>query len=232
VRFPCATRLIIVVKGTKTHAREVREGCQQFLENTLKLTLNMDKTHITHVNDGFIFLGHRIIRKKGPKGKMRIVTNIPWEKYRRFIEKLVKRLSGNYSMNPLDMIESLNRQISGWVNFYQYTDYTATIYKKIDHAVFWKFGHWLARKYKTSFPNLMQKYFHTHCEETAKTWVIRGKNSWSNQYKQVALKRLVSSRKGRFKWRNPTGNPYNPTIEEHRFYESYFDEVAFALSNT
>jgi hypothetical protein len=78
----------------------------------------------------------------------------------------------------------------------------------------------------------MQKYFHTHCEGTAKTWVISGKNSWSNQYRQAALKRLVSSRKGQFKWRNPNGNPYNPTIEEHRFCESYFSEVAFALSNT
>jgi len=34
------------------------------LEGTLKLTLNMDKTKITHVNDGFVFLGHRIIRKR------------------------------------------------------------------------------------------------------------------------------------------------------------------------
>ena len=129
----------------------------------------MDKTHITHVNDGFIFLGHHIIRKKGPTGKLRIVTNIPWEKYRRFIEKLVKQLSGNYDMSVVDMVESLNRQIIGWVNFYQYTDYTATIYRKVDHAVFWKFGHLLARKYKTSFRKLMPKYYRTFGNATSKT---------------------------------------------------------------
>ena len=65
-----------------------------FLEGELKLTLNMEKTHITHVNDGFVFLGHRIIRKRGPRGNMRPVTTIPWAKYRGLAEKLVKATVG------------------------------------------------------------------------------------------------------------------------------------------
>ena len=63
-----ADDFVLIVKGNKAHARAIREECRAFLEDELKLTLNMDKTHITHVNDGFIFLGHRIIRKPGPKG--------------------------------------------------------------------------------------------------------------------------------------------------------------------
>lgn len=60
-----ADDFVVIVKGTKAHAEAIREECQEFLEGKLKLTLNMDKTHITHVNDGFVFLGHRIIRKRG-----------------------------------------------------------------------------------------------------------------------------------------------------------------------
>ena len=41
-------------------------------------------------SDGFIFLGHRIIRKRGPRGRMRSVTTIPWENYRSFTDRLVK----------------------------------------------------------------------------------------------------------------------------------------------
>ena len=104
-----ADDFVMVVKGTKAHAEAVREACRTFLEDKLKLTLNMEKTHITHVNDGFVFLGHRIIRKRGPRGRMRPVTTIPWAKYRGFAEKLVKELSGNYSVNRMDMVESLNR---------------------------------------------------------------------------------------------------------------------------
>jgi hypothetical protein len=40
----------------------------------------MEKSHITHVNDGFVFLGHRIIRKRGPKGNMRVISGIPMDK--------------------------------------------------------------------------------------------------------------------------------------------------------
>ena len=90
-----ADDFVIVVKGT----REARRGscvrsCREFLEGELRLTLNMDKTHITHVNDGFVFLGHRIIRKRGPRGRMRPVTSIPWEKYRGFAQRLVKTTVG------------------------------------------------------------------------------------------------------------------------------------------
>ncbi len=86
-----ADDFVIVVKGTREHAETVREACRGFLEGELKLTLNMEKTHITHVNDGFVFLGHRIIRKRGPRGRMRPVTTIPWEKCRGFALRLVKQ---------------------------------------------------------------------------------------------------------------------------------------------
>ncbi len=225
-----ADDFVIIVKGTKSHAKDVREKCRDFLEGNLKLTLNMEKTKITHVNDGFVFLGHRLIRKKSLRGHMRVTTNIPWDRYRRFVRKLIDQLSTNYSMNVLDMIESLNRQIEGWVNFYQHTDFTATIYKKIDHAIFWKLGHWLARKFKTRFPKLMQRYYRSSDNTTAKTWIFSGRNS-RNQYKECALKRLVSSWKMPFKWKNPSVNPF---LQEYSrsYKESRYDEIAFAVSNT
>jgi hypothetical protein len=41
--------------------------------NQQHLALNMEKTRITHLNDGFTFLGHRLVRKRGPRGTMRVV---------------------------------------------------------------------------------------------------------------------------------------------------------------
>lgn len=60
-----ADDFVVIVKGCKVQAEVIRDKCQMFLEQGLKLTLNMDKTHITYVNNGFVFLGHRIIRKGG-----------------------------------------------------------------------------------------------------------------------------------------------------------------------
>ena len=94
-----ADDFVLIVKGNKAHAVAIREECRAFLEGKLKLKLNMSKTHVTHVNDGFVFLGHRIIRKRGPRGPMRPVTTIPKDKFRHFAEGLVKELSSDYSVN-------------------------------------------------------------------------------------------------------------------------------------
>lgn len=226
-----ADDFIVIVKGTKDHAKEVREACREFLEDKLQLTLNMAKTHVTHVNDGFVFLGHRIIRKRGSRSQMRVVSTIPWEKHRRFIRKLVNQLSRGYGMNPLDKIESLNRQIAGWTNFYQYTDYTATIYGKMDRIIFWKLGYWLARKYKRGFRSLIRDYVRSPGQGKASIWILKGLNG-RGFYEEIALRRMITSRKGRFTWRNPVGNPYILRKEKYQMIQSYYDEVAFALSNT
>lgn len=44
-----ADDFVVIVKGNKAHADAIREQCRMFLEDKLKLTLNMEKTHITHV---------------------------------------------------------------------------------------------------------------------------------------------------------------------------------------
>lgn len=99
-----ADDFVLIVKGTKAQAEAIREECRGVLEDSLKLRLNMDKTRITHVNDGFIFLGHRIIRKRSRYGDMRVVSTISKEKARNFAASLTALLSGNYSESKIDMV--------------------------------------------------------------------------------------------------------------------------------
>ena len=225
-----ADDFVLIVKGNKAHTEAIREECRAFLEDTLKLTLNMEKTHITHVNDGFTFLGHRIIRKRGPRGTMRPVTTIPRDKFRNFAHRLAKELSGNYSENKIDQVERLNRQLAGWANFYQYTDYTAIMYSKLDRVVFWRLAHWLARKYRTSIKSLMRLWITRPAEGTAKTWVLFGRSGNGN-LGGVTLRRLVTSRKGQFRWRNPDNNPFITRDEERSTVTSRYHDVAMALSH-
>jgi group II intron reverse transcriptase/maturase len=224
-----ADDFVAIVKGTKQEAVSIREKLREFLEGELLLTLNMEKTHITHVNDGFVFLGHRIIRKRGPNGTMRPVTTIPKEKYRAFARAIADELSGNYGENKISLVEGLNRRIAGWANFYQFTDYTATIYTKLDRIAFWKLGYWLARKYKTSIKKLMKRNIRRPAEGAAKTWVLWGRND-NGRVRGVALRRLVTSRKLQFRWRNPDTNPYLPRRDERNTVTSRYRDVAMAMS--
>nr|WP_284508087.1 group II intron maturase-specific domain-containing protein [Caballeronia sp. GAOx1] len=100
-------------------------------------------------------------------------------------------------MNRMDLMESLNRQLAGWAGFYQYTDFTATMFSKLDRVVFWKFGYWLARSHRRGFRSLMREYIRAPEPGQATTWVLQGQNS-RGWYGAVALRRLVTCRKGRF----------------------------------
>ena len=224
-----ADDFVITVKGTKAQAEAIRDECREFLEGKLKLTLNMEKTHITHVNDGFVFLGHRIIRKRNRKGEMRLSTSIPKEKARNFTAKLAKELSENYSKSKIDMIDRINRKLKGWANFYQFTDNTAMIYNKVDRVVFWKLGHWLTRKYRCSMKSIMQKWIKRPEPNKAKTWVLFGKTDNGNRC-GASLFRLVSSPKKPFRFRLPEGNPYLRD-DDRKTITSRYKDVAMATSH-
>lgn len=225
-----ADDFVVIVKGNKAHAQSIREECRCFLENNLKLTLNIEKTHITHVDDGFVFLGHRIIRKRGHRNTMRPVTTIPKEKFKNFISKIVIELSGNHDRNAIEMIKGINRKLTGWANFYQYTDFTAKVFGKADGIIFWKLAHWLARKYRTSIKQLMIRSFRSPGKGKAKTWVAyRAKCKGGASF--AALRRLVSSKKMQFRYRNPEMNPYILREEIRSTASSPYRKVAMAMSH-
>ena len=225
-----ADDFVVIVKGSKQEAEAIRDQCRDFLEGKLKLTLNMDKTHITHVNDGFIFLGHRIIRKRGPKGTMRVVSGIPKDKAKGFAHSLIPLLSGDYSCSKIDKVEQLNRKLVGWALFYRHTDFTAKVYSKIDQIVFWKLARWLARKYRCRIKLLLMKWFKRPEPGQTKTWVLFGKTNLGHLHGAV-LTRLVGSPKMPFRWRLPETNPY--LREEVRStVTSRYSDVAMAVSQS
>jgi hypothetical protein len=92
----------------------------------------------------------------------------------------VNELSSNYSENKIDLIVRLNRKLSGWANFYQFTDYTAVMFGELDQIMFWKIGYWLARKFRTSIKGLMRQWFRRPETSKAKTWVLYGRNGKGN----------------------------------------------------
>lgn len=223
-----ADDFVVIVKGTKVHAEAIREECRAFLEDRLKLTLNMDKTHITHVDDGFVFLGHRIIRKRGSSGRMSVVTTIPKEKAKTFTRRLVDALSGNHHTAAVDMIVALNRQLVGWAAFYKFTDHTARAFQRIDNVVFWKMAHWLGRKHRSRIKPLLREWYRAPKAGQAKTWLACKRGDQGNLIKE-ALRHLVTTPKAWFLWRSPERNPYIIRDEVRSTVTSSYRDVAMAL---
>ncbi|RJX26869.1 MAG: hypothetical protein C4554_05305 [Dethiobacter sp.] len=55
-----ADDFVILVKGTREQAEAIKEEIAAFLREHLRMELSMEKTSVTHVSEGFDFLGHRV----------------------------------------------------------------------------------------------------------------------------------------------------------------------------
>jgi len=225
-----ADDFLIAVKGTRAQAEEIREECKEYLNDDLRLVLNMEKTRITHVNDGFVFLGHRIIRKRGKKGTMRVTDGIPREKVSGFTDRIRKHLDENHHMSGAEMIDSLNLKIDGWGRFYQYVDQKSWAFRKVDRTVFWKMARWLGAKYKSAIKPLMKKWVAHPEEGKAKTWVIYDRTG-DCKPRRAALSKLVGRGNRQYRWKQQQGNPYRvEPAERTRAPTSRYDDVAMAVS--
>jgi hypothetical protein len=117
VRLPRAPRLVVLCNGTKAQAEALREELHDFLKSDLKLNLSLEKTKVTHLNDGFKYLGFWLQRKTGQKG-MTTKVLIPREATDKVIDKITKATDpGTYQDSANATILALNRSIGGWFRY-------------------------------------------------------------------------------------------------------------------
>ncbi|MCT2401956.1 MULTISPECIES: group II intron maturase-specific domain-containing protein [Novosphingobium] len=159
---------------------------------------------------------------------MSVVSTIPKEKAKTFARRLVETLSGNHEIATVDMIDSLNRQLASWAAFYKFTDFTARTFRRIDTVAFWKMAHWLAQKFRSRIKPLMRKWYRVPEIGHSKTWLIYSRSNQGNAVGK-ALRRLVTSQKLQFRWRNPERNPYIYRDELRNTVTSRYHDVAMAM---
>ena len=137
-------------------------GDERGAENSpeqMGLTLSEEKTKVTHITEGFDFLGYRVIRSIGTKGKMIPKVLIPERAIKRFRYQ-TRRIFAPSSQNESAKakIRGANRFIRGWCEYYRCTNSPGRVFDRLRPEVFWGMAHWLGRKYKINMPEVMEKY--------------------------------------------------------------------------
>jgi group II intron reverse transcriptase/maturase len=153
-----ADDFVVFCNGTKTEAQAMKEELKELL-NTMGLTLSEEKTKVTHVTEGFNFLGYRVIRSKGTRGKMIPKVLIPDEAIKRFRHKIRGILAPSSTNGSAKAkIIAVNRIIQGWCEYYRCINSPGDMFSKLRPEIFWSMAHWLGRKYKLSMTAIMEKY--------------------------------------------------------------------------
>lgn len=153
-----ADDFVVLSNGTKQQAEELKEELHLFLRDKLRLTLSKEKTKITHLNDGFDFLGFKVQRKQGREG-MKTKILIPKDAVDRLRDKIkVATEPSTYQDSLNSKILALNRIIGGWCRYYQYTSKASSVFNDLRGTAFWSLRHWIGRKYQLTMPEVMRRY--------------------------------------------------------------------------
>lgn len=109
----------MLVHGTRSEAEALKAEIGELLARKLKMTLSDEKTHITHIDDGFVFLGFHIQRRPFGDGR-RVVLTIPSKPALASVMHKIKKLTGRSttSLSLEEVLRTVNPDLRGWAAYF------------------------------------------------------------------------------------------------------------------
>ncbi len=207
VRF--ADDFIITGDSQELLAKEVKPLVEQFLR-ARGLELSPEKTLITHITEGFDFLGQNI-RKYHAK----MLIQPAKKNVAAFLDKVRNIIAGNKQATAGHLVVQLAPLIQGWARYHQYSASKRT-FKKVDYHIFSLLWRWAKRRHPNKGAKWVKtKYFHRRGNQS---WVFCGEVT---DTKGRHLVQLPMTSQTRIQWYvkvREQANPYDPE------WETYFEK--------
>lgn len=128
------------------------------------LELSAEKTHITHINDGFDFLGFNVRKYAG-----KLLIKPAKASVKTFLGELRWFIKSNRAAKTEQLVRQLNRKIRGWANYYRHAVAKRT-FSYVDHKVFLALLYWVNYRHPNKSNQWKRKrYFRT---QGRRQWVF------------------------------------------------------------
>jgi len=175
------------------------------------LELSPEKTLITHIEDGFDFLGQHLRKYEG-----KLLITPARKNIHAFLEGIRKVVRENKQATVGNLIAQLNPKIRGWANYHRHVVSKET-FSKVDHAIFCALWQWVKRRHpKKPMKWIKEKYF-TSIE--GQNWVFHGEIiGQDGTFQPIRLLKAKSIAIERHVKIQSDANPYDPT------WETYFEK--------
>jgi RNA-directed DNA polymerase len=195
---------------TGTSKELLRDQVQPLVAHFLKergLELSHEKTQITHIQDGFDFLGQNVRRYRCGK----VLTKPSSRNVKTFLTKIRETIDGSGSQTAGEMIRRLNQQIKGWTMYHRYAASKRT-FTYVDHRIFQMLWRWCQRRHRNKSRKwIKEKYFQ---RDGHRHWIFTGTlrdqkgQGWPIQLMAAAKVQIIRYVKIR-----SAVNPYDPEWE-------------------
>ncbi len=143
-----ADDFVVMVSGERRHAEALREEAAAALA-LLGLRLAEEKTRVVHIDEGFDFLAFTIRRMRKRGTQKQYVYTVPSRKAIQAIKDKVsaKTYRSTRHQSPEALIQSINRALAGWANYFRH-GVSKAVFSKIDSHAWGRIMRWLRHKYK------------------------------------------------------------------------------------
>ena len=209
IRF--ADDFVITGSSRELLMQEIQPLVSQFLAER-GLTLSTEKTHITHIETGFDFLGQHI-RKYRNGRQCKLLITPSRKNMRAFLTKVRAIVKGNKQATAGQLIAQLNPVIRGWANYHRHVVSSAA-FQRMDHAIFQMLWQWAKRRHPHKARDWIKRKYYQHCG--MRDWVFYGEvRGREGQPQVVRLLHAGSVAIERHTQIQATANPYDPAWEPY-----------------
>ena len=155
-----ADDFVILVRGTKAQAQALKEQTAEFMREQMRLTLSPEKTHITHVDDGFDFLGFRIKRRprRPDTGRLQLPERaiVPGHQTS---HQGADRTVNTIGLSLDELVHALNPILRGWTNYHRHAA-AKRCFSYLDHYLWWRVMLWLRKKHpRLTWKQIRRRYW-------------------------------------------------------------------------
>ncbi len=199
---------------------EIKPLIERFLRER-GLTLSPEKTRITHIRDGFNFLGWNM-RKYGKQGKY--LQKPAKDNVGSFREKVAGIIKAHKTAKQENLIRLLNPVIRGWGNYHQHAVAKET-YSSMDRAIWQNLWQWSKRRHPQKGTRwIKDKYFQS---KGSRNWVFTCKDADGKDQTLLTLSDIKIVRHVKIKGEV---NPFDPQWEIYR-EERLAKRIALSLKD-
>lgn len=182
------------------------------------LELSTEKTKLTHIEDGFDFLGQNL-RKYHSK----LLTKLSAKSVKALLDKVRALIKANPQSKPEDLIRQLNPILRGWANYHRHA-VSKRIFSQVDHAMYQALWHWARRRHPHKGVEWVRRKYFRQPDRFGFFANVTGKDGQPIrlqlfQAQSVAIRRHIKIRSA--------ANPYDPSQAdyfEQRLAEKWLQE--------
>lgn len=176
------------------------------------LDLSPTKTKITHIDDGFDFLGFHVRRYKNA----RLLIKPTKASIKRFLQEIRAIIKKGVALPTDQLIHTLNSSLTGWTNYYR-TVVSSKVFAKIDSEIFHALLRWAYKRHARKGKKWIVKHYFTTYKGDNWRFHCMVKDKEANK-KPLYLRKASDTKIRRHIKIKSEATPFNP------LYKDYFEQ--------